>query len=74
MVQLAFNELLLVEVQGVFEEGICDFGGIVNETADSLEEDVVEVEGVADNGLERIISNLESLLFFALEQDSQSAS
>lgn len=74
MVQLAFNELLLVEVQGVFEEGICDFGGIVNETADSLEEDVVEVEGIADNGLERIISNLESLLFFALEQDSQSAS
>lgn len=74
MVQLAFNELLLVEVQGVFEEGICDFGGIINETADSLEEDVVEVEGIADDGLERIISNLESFFFFALEQDSESAS
>lgn len=73
MVELAFKELLLVEVQGVVKESICDFGGIVHETADSFEQDVVEVEGVADDGLELVVSNLEGLFLFALEQDSQSA-
>ena len=52
MVQLAFDGLLLVEVQGVFEERVCDFGGVVNESADPFEEDVVDVEGVANDGLE----------------------